>query len=43
MVEDGPLPDFMERKDLLDVIDQRLKEAGYLRVAFEIMLYQVIT
>ena len=35
MVEDGPLPDFMERKDLLDVIDQRLKEAGYLRVAFE--------
>ncbi len=35
MVEDGPLPDFMERKDLLDVIDKRLKEAGYLRVAFE--------
>ena len=35
MVEDGPLPDFMERKDLLDVIDQRLKKAGYLRVAFE--------
>ena len=35
MVEDGPLPDFMERKDLLDVIDLRLKEAGYVRVAFE--------
>ena len=35
MLKDGPLPDFMERKDLLDVIDQRLKKAGYLRVAFE--------
>ena len=35
MVEDGPLPDFMERKDLLDVIDQKLKKAGYIRVAFE--------
>ncbi len=35
MVEDGPLPDFMERKDLLDVIDYRLKDAGYIRVAFE--------
>ena len=35
MVEDGPLPDFMERKDLLDIIDQKLKKAGYVRVAFE--------
>ena len=35
MVEDGPLPDFMERKELLDVIDTKLKKAGYLRVAFE--------
>ena len=35
MVEDGPLPDFMERKELLDVIDDKLKKAGYLRVAFE--------
>ncbi len=35
MVEDGPLPDFIERKDLLDVIDIKLKEAGYIRVAFE--------
>ena len=35
MVEDGPLPDFIERKDLLDVIDQKLKQAGYIRVAFE--------
>ena len=34
MVEDGPLPDFIERKDLLDVIDKKLKDAGY-RVAFE--------
>ena len=35
MVEDGPLPDFIERKDLLDVIDTKLKKAGYIRVAFE--------
>ena len=35
MVEDGPLPDFMERKELLNVIDQKLKKAGYVRVAFE--------
>ena len=35
MVEDGPLPDFMERKELLDIIDQKLKKAGYVRVAFE--------
>lgn len=35
MVEDGPLPDFMERKELLDVIDKKLKKAGYIRVAFE--------
>ena len=43
MVEDGPLPDFMERKDLLDVIDQRLKEAGCPRVVLESYVYQVIT
>ena len=35
MVEEGPLPDFMERKELLDVINEKLEKAGYLRVAFE--------
>ena len=35
MVEDGPLPDFMERKDLCDVVDKKLKKAGYIRAAFE--------
>lgn len=35
MVEEGPLPDFIERKELLDVINQKLADAGYVRVAFE--------
>ena len=35
MVEEGPLPDFMERKELLDVINEKLEKAGYIRVAFE--------
>ena len=35
MVEEGPLPDFMERKELLDVINEKLYGAGYLRIAFE--------
>ncbi len=35
MVEEGPLPDFMERKELLDVINKKLAKAGYERVAFE--------
>ncbi len=35
MVEEGPLPDFMERKELLDVINDKLKNAGYERIAFE--------
>jgi len=35
MVEEGPLPDFMERKELLDVINYKLKNAGYERIAFE--------
>jgi oxygen-independent coproporphyrinogen III oxidase len=35
MVEEGPLPDFMERKELLDVINDKLEKAGYIRVAFE--------
>ena len=35
MVAEGPLPDFMERKELLDVINEKLAKAGYVRVAFE--------
>ena len=35
MVEEGPLPDFIERKELLDVINEKLEKAGYIRVAFE--------
>jgi len=35
MVEEGPLPDFVERKELLDVINEKLAKAGYERVAFE--------
>ena len=35
MVEEGPLPDFIERKELLDVINDKLKNAGYERIAFE--------
>ena len=35
MVEEGPLPDFMERKELLDVINEKLDKAGYIRIAFE--------
>ena len=35
MVEEGPLPDFMERKELLDVINKKLDAAGYIRIAFE--------
>lgn len=35
MVEEGPLPDFIERKELQDVINDKLAEAGYIRVAFE--------
>ena len=32
------LPDFME-SILLDVIDKKLKKAGYVRVAFEIYAF----
>jgi len=35
MVEEGPLPDFLERKELLQVIHNKLKEGGYLRTGFE--------
>lgn len=35
MVEEGPLPDFLERKKLLQVIHKKLKAGGYLRTGFE--------
>ena len=35
MVEEGPLPDFIGRKELLDIINEKLDKAGYVRVAFE--------
>ena len=35
MLAEGPLPDFFERKELIDVINQKLLKAGYLRVGFE--------
>ncbi len=35
MVEEGPLPDFLERKELLQVIHEKLQKGGYLRTGFE--------
>ena len=35
MVEDGPLPDFFERKELMDVIHKKLNAGGYIRTGFE--------
>ena len=35
MLAEGPLPDFLERKELLEVIHQKLKAGGYLRTGFE--------
>ena len=35
MLADGPLPDFFERKELLDIIHAELTEAGYIRTGFE--------
>ena len=35
MVEEGPLPDFLERKELMEVIHSKLKGAGYVRTGFE--------
>jgi oxygen-independent coproporphyrinogen III oxidase len=35
MVAEGPLPDFLERKELLEVIHKKLKAAGYVRTGFE--------
>ena len=35
MVAEGPLPDFLERKELMEVIHKKLREGGYIRVGFE--------
>jgi len=35
MVIEGPLPDFLERKELMEIIHAKLKKAGYVRVGFE--------
>jgi oxygen-independent coproporphyrinogen-3 oxidase len=35
MLEEGPLPDFLDRKELLEVIHSKLNAAGYIRTGFE--------
>lgn len=35
MLSDGPLPDFLDRRELLGVINEKLLNAGYIRVGFE--------
>ena len=35
MVAEGPLPDFLERRELMEVIHKKLSEGGYIRVGFE--------
>ncbi len=35
MMAEGPLPDFLERKELLNIIHHKLSEGGYLRTGFE--------
>ena len=35
MLAEGPLPDFLERKELLNVIHDKLGSAGYIRSGFE--------
>jgi len=35
MVAEGPLPDFLERKELMEVIHKKLSEGGYIRAGFE--------
>jgi oxygen-independent coproporphyrinogen III oxidase len=35
MLDEGPLPDFLERKELLEVIHEKLNAAGYIRTGFE--------
>ncbi len=35
MLAEGPLPDFLERKELLEIIHKKLESAGYIRSGFE--------
>ena len=35
MMHEGPLPDFLERKELMEIIHVKLKSAGYIRTGFE--------
>ena len=35
MLAEGPLPDFLERKELLEIIHKKLKAGGYIRTGFE--------
>ena len=35
MVDEGPLPDFLERREILEVINQKLQAGGYIRTGFE--------
>ena len=35
MLAEGPLPDFLERKEMLEVIHNKLSEGGYIRTGFE--------
>jgi oxygen-independent coproporphyrinogen-3 oxidase len=35
MLAEGPLPDFLERKEMLEVIHKKLKSEGYIRTGFE--------
>ena len=35
MLAEGPLPDFLERKELLEVINKKLSAGGYIRSGFE--------
>lgn len=35
MLSEGPLPDFLQRKELLEVIHKKLKAGGYMRTGFE--------
>ena len=35
MLAEGPLPDFLERKEILNLIHKKFKNSGYLRTGFE--------
>ena len=35
MLAEGPLPDFLERKEMMEIIHQKLEAGGYIRTGFE--------